>query len=128
MISITQALQEELVKDNSLMQKLDPKFVLVGSTQEGSRIGVGNEMDLSMHFIGWGKPFKVCEDAFHLHKSEECPDLMSKYFDHGHFLFDLFMDTICRAIEEGLEAIFTSAQNPENLFRVLTNDEYFSKM
>ena len=59
MISITKSLQEKLSKHNSLMQYLDPKFVLVGSTQEGSRIGVGNEMDLSMHFMGWGTPFKA---------------------------------------------------------------------
>ena len=128
MISITNALQTKIVKDNRLMQNLDPKFVLVGSTQEGSRIGIGNEMDLSMHFVGWGTPFMVCNDAFHLHKSEGCPDWMSNYFDtQGRFKLDLFMNTVCRAVEEGLDTIFASGENPKNLFRVLTNDEYFSQ-
>ena len=75
-----------------------------------------------MHFMGWGTPFKVCEDAFHLHKSEECPDWMSKYFDdEGNFLLDLLMETICQEIEESIDAIFASAQKHKNMRNIYEN-------
>ena len=50
MISISKLLQKMLIVNSDLMKKLQPKFVLVGSAQEGTRIGIGNEIDMTMHF------------------------------------------------------------------------------
>ena len=73
MITMAQQLEASLWGGSELMQNLQPRLVLVGSTQEGSRLGIGNEIDLTMHFKGWKKPFKIKDDAFHLRKADKCP-------------------------------------------------------
>ena len=45
---------------------------MVGSVAEGTRIGLGNELDLTLTFAAWTEdaiPFAVRDDdAFHLYK------------------------------------------------------------
>ena len=74
-------MEEQLVKSSDLMKSLNPRFSLVGSTQESSRIGVGNEVDVTMKFMAWeaNSPFQITNDAFHLQKSDMCPKWMDKY-------------------------------------------------
>ena len=108
------------------MQNLQPEFVLVGSIQEGSRLGIGNEIDLTIHFKGWKQPFVIHDDAFHLKKAKTCPEWMDSYFDHkDQFLFSLFMENICQAIDDSLNMIFTEKRNPQKLLQVKTNEDYF---
>ena len=125
MVIITQLLENCLLENSTLMKHLQPKLVLVGSTQEGSRIGIGNEIDLTVHFEGWEKPFKISGDAFHLHKSESCPEWMNPYFDSDNqFLFDKFINDICQTIADSLDFIFAASLNPQRLTRVQTNEDY----
>lgn len=52
------------------MQKLKPSFTLVGSVPEHTRIGIANELDITIDFGGWiGEvPFKTTNDAYYLYR------------------------------------------------------------
>ena len=52
------------------MRKLEPSFTLVGSVPEHTRIGIANELDITIDFRGWigGVPFKTADDAYFLYK------------------------------------------------------------
>ena len=127
MLTISKLLEEKLVETNDLMKNLHPRLVLVGSTQEGARIGIGNEADLTVHFLGWEKcsPFKICDDAFHLYKSEMCPMWMDIYFN-SKYQFELvsFLHNFCEAISSCCDIIFKEHLNPSNLVRIQSNTEY----
>ena len=72
-----------MLETSELLKNLKLRFVLVGSTPEGTRVGIGNEVDLTLHFKAWEDfpPFKICDEAFYLYKSEMCPKWMDKYFN-----------------------------------------------
>ena len=53
LLRMAQQLEKELPRVNQIMAFLKPKFTLVGSAAEGTRIGLGNEIDLTMRFQGW---------------------------------------------------------------------------
>ena len=62
---------------------LCPEFNVVGSAAEGTRIGLGNEVDLTLTFAKWktgAAPFAVRDDdAFHLYK-------VGIWWEQGHCL------------------------------------------
>ncbi len=55
-----------------VMRTLAPRFTLTGSIEERTRIGLANEVDVSLEFDGWRKdrpPFEVrTGDPFHLYR------------------------------------------------------------
>ena len=127
MITISKLLEDMLTKNNDLMQKLEPKLVLVGSAQEGTRIGIGNEIDLSLHFMAWEKcqPFMILGDALHLRKSERCPEWMDPFIDKDdNFTLNTFTYEVCKAVDDALATIFSHRLNPPRLVRAISNDEY----
>lgn len=129
MISISKLLEDQLFISSNLMGKLKPRFVLVGSTQEGSRIGIGNEVDLTIHFLAWKQcpPFKIIQDAFHLYKTDTCPQWMDTYFDDSNkFVLEAFICRLCQDVEQALDIIYSSKQNPKRLSRQQTNEDYIT--
>ena len=131
LISISSLLGKQLSESNDLMKSLKPRFTLVGSTQEGSRIGIGNEIDVTMHFQAWEEnpPFEISGDAFHLHKSDACPRWMDVYFDSkGQFIVDTFSINVCQAVSTCLDVIFEQNQNPIKLTRFQKNEDYLNNV
>ena len=129
MISISKQLECMLLEESQLMKNLKPKFVLVGSSQEGTRIGIGNEIDMTMHFTAWeaedSLPFEIRDDAFHLHKSQECPEWMVPYFDADcQFNLGKFSQDVCHAVDSSIDIIYKEDRNPARLVRAISNNEY----
>ena len=56
----------------------EPKFKLVGSMAEGTRIGLANELDIGLSFkaLVEGIPFEVKTDPFSLKKAATSPNIM----------------------------------------------------
>ena len=52
LINFCQQLEKALPKSSDLMSNLKPKFSIVGSVAEGTRLGLANELDLTMSFDG----------------------------------------------------------------------------
>ena len=55
---------------SELMRRLKPSFTLVGSVPENTRIGIANELDITIDFQGWNGevPFKTTKDAYYLYR------------------------------------------------------------
>ena len=72
LVRLAQDLQSELNAERSPLSRLKPRLIVVGSVAEGTRIGLGNELDLTLTFRSWrgeAIPFAVRDDdAFHLYK------------------------------------------------------------
>ena len=128
MISFAKLLQTLLIEKSDFMRYLKPKFVLVGSAQEGTRIGIGNEIDMTMQFTSWEDcpPFEIAlRDAFHLYKSQNCPKWMEIYFNRdGRFNLDKFTYDVCQSVDNCINIIFTEKQSPHRLKRVISNSAF----
>ncbi len=103
----------------------------MGSVAEDTRIGFGNELDLTMDMDAWRgsrPPFRVRDgDPFHLWATDNLPDWMAPYCDaSGRFELKLFIQELLTEIEAAVEKIFESGRNPVRLRRVTTNAEYGS--
>ena len=104
LVRLAKLLESELAIASSTMALLRPRFVLVGSVAEGTRIGLGNELDLTVTFDGWDgdrPPFKVDPgDPFHLRATESPPDWMGPFFDaDGRFHFNKFLAEFLGALQ-----------------------------
>ena len=68
LVSFVKGLEYHLRKSSDLMKLLQPKFTLVGSIPEGTRIGIGNELDITIDFEGWkgNPPLMAGVDPTHL--------------------------------------------------------------
>jgi hypothetical protein len=111
------------------MEKFLPTFTLIGSVAEGTRIGIANELDLTVEFEGFEKPpFQVLDgDPFHLTATGNVPEWMNKYFDKScKFMYHQFMLDFLDAVHACIEKIFKIGKNPINLKRGTTNLEYVS--
>ena len=127
MITLSKLLERKLLESGELMKNLQPRLVLVGSTQEGTRVGLGNEIDLTMNFKAWEKcpPFKICNDAFHLYKSDTCPKWMDIYFSSEYqFELESFIYDICQAVRTTIAIIYSKKLNPSRLAQVMSNEAY----
>ena len=105
---------------------LRPAFTLVGSVAEGTKVGLGNELDIMVDFRGWSESDPLFtinpEDPFHLYASETCPAWMSPYFDGmGRFNQQKFKTHFIRAIDRAVRAIFRSGLNPPCLGECIPN-------
>jgi hypothetical protein len=118
---------DEEFKNNPFMILLNPVLTLMGSVMEGTRIGIGNEADFMMTFLGFKEPpFKVNEnDPFHLIASDNVPDWMETYFDQDQqFILHKFMKDLLNAVSSCIDKIFQYELNPPSLFRKTSNDEF----
>lgn len=91
LISFLQRVETKLRCSQSVFRMLQPRFTLMGSVPEGTRLGIANEMDIMIEFEGLaGTPFGLkLEDPYHLYFNDSL--WMRKYFDSkGHFLLDKF--------------------------------------
>jgi hypothetical protein len=60
LLTIAQILENKLRNYNALLKHLKPVFKLIGSAIEGTRVGYGNELDLTVEFEGFAMtPFQV---------------------------------------------------------------------
>ena len=124
LINFCQSLEVELSKSSDLMSYLKPKFSIVGSIAEGTRLGLANELDLTMSFEGWPDgTFCVRDNPYFLRKTEKTPQWMDPYFDSsGCFLFNNFKYDLLKAIEQASSKI----KLPPNL-KVVTKNKDFQK-
>ena len=126
LVNLAKDLELEMAVATSTMALLRPRFVLVGSVAEGTRIGLGNELDLTVTFDGWDDerpPFKVDpKDPFHLKAADHTPDWMWPFFDsEGRFHLNKFLADFLGAIDSSVAVIFDSKRCP--LRRVTRNEE-----
>ena len=72
LLSFAKDLEVALGNASAMMWQLKPKFILVGSVSEGTRIGLGNELDITIEFEGWNNspPLVAGIDAVHLHRED----------------------------------------------------------
>ena len=70
LVTFSKALEVYLVNTTETMQLLKPKFTLVGSIPEGTRIGIGNELDITIDFEGWkdNPPLMTSGDSVYLYR------------------------------------------------------------
>ena len=122
MIKFCQQLEKAMLKSSALMRNLKPKFSIVGSVAEGTRLGLANELDLTMSFDGWPDgTFCVKDDPYFLRKTEKMPPWMAPYFDSsGCFLFNNFKYDLLKDIEKAAMKI----KLPPNLKVVTTNKDF----
>ena len=71
LLFLLQILEVKLAEVSAVMKFLKPRFTVVGSVAEGTRIGVGSEVDVCLSFLKWTKepPFKVEGDPFSLKRN-----------------------------------------------------------
>jgi hypothetical protein len=122
-------LQAGLRSFNSTMRALKPSFTLIGSAAEGTRIAIGNELDLTVEFEGFEEPsFQVVDgDPFHLSATGNVPEWIKKYFGKkGKFIYHQFTSDFLDATHSCIENIFGKLPNPINLLRGTTNLEFAS--
>jgi hypothetical protein len=122
----TMTLSEEF-KNDPFMMLLNPVLTLMGSVMEGTRIGIGNEVDFMISFSGFeDPPFKVDEDnPFNLKASLNVPDWMKTYFDQDQqFILHKFMKDLLNAISSCIDKVFQYKMNPPSLFRKTSNEQF----
>ena len=104
------------------MGKLKPKFTLVGSIAEGTRLGLANELDLSVKFYGWPEgTFRIQDNIFNLKRTENTPEWMKDFFDSSsYFRLNQFKYQFLKAIEKALEQV----EIPSRLRLVTTNEDF----
>ncbi len=91
---------------------------------EGTRVGLGNELDILVSFEHFEKcPFSlIANDPFHISANSAETSLLSEVLDsNGRLNLDAFMETFFSTIELVLDEIFSSKRNPSCLSRVTTN-------
>ena len=129
LLSFMKEVERELRGSSELMCELKPSMTLVGSAAEGTRVGIGNELDITLSFNHWKERpiFRVGEDPFHLLGTDNVAGFMMGYFDEERrFRYDRFMRHILEKVESSVSAVFDRRRNPEKLVRVTTNEAFDS--
>ena len=124
MVTIVQLVYNKLIPSDSspseLLQALKPKMTVVGSVAEGTRLVLGNEMDLLMEFPELKGAFEIRnDDPFHLYcTSKTSPFLRHSFFNSKEeFLFHKFKAAFLMELDKALEDIFEQGRNPPRLRR-----------
>ena len=119
MTNIVQLTYNKLVTSPSrLLQALKPKITLVGSVAEGTRMIIGNEMDLLIEFPELKEGFEVrYEDPFHLYSTSNTPAYFKQnFFNHKEeFQFHKFKEEFLMALDKVVEEIYVQGENPTRL-------------
>ena len=113
LVIFVQMLQENL--NIGPLRDFIPFFELVGSMAEGTRIGLANELDLSLKMRSWinNVPFKVNNDPFSLKKAPTCPAFMEVFFTKNDFQFHKFIHFLLNAVEKAITKIFEGENHPQ---------------
>ena len=122
LISLAKTIETDLQR--GFLKDLQPKFQLVGSMAEGTRICLANELDLGLIFHKWKShtPFRVDGDPFSLKKANTSPPAMEAYFDGGgKFQFHKFVHFILHGVERTISDIFGQGRHPPSIRRITTN-------
>ena len=87
MVKIVQLVYDKLMPSDSspskLLQALKPKMTVVGSVAEGTRLVLGNEMDLLMEFPELKGAFEIRnDDPFHLYSTSKTPSFLKQSKDY----------------------------------------------
>ena len=115
--------EDKLQTHSPLLQKLKPIFILMGSVPEGTRIGVGNEMDICVRFQGLPPLHVNEEDPFHVYKPERLPLWMTSFFDtNGQFLLGIFKLELLQAVDSIMPEVFSEV--PTRLKPYKLNSKY----
>ena len=127
LVSLCKSLEATLSTTSELMAKLRPKFTLVGSVSEGTRLGLANELDLTVKFHGWPEGcFGVDGGPFALKRTEATPDWMSDYLDSsGFFLYNKFKYDFLKAVEMALSEVEMPESDTSDHLRLVTTNEEF---
>ena len=117
LLLLAQKLEHDLGRSSPMMQFLRPSFTLVGSVAEGTRIGLGSELDLTVRFLGLEDvPFKFrVDDPFHLYEGGESPECLSWYFEDSKFQLHRFKQDVLDLVDSSLMSIFDRGDNPPRL-------------
>ena len=127
LVCLSKSLEATLPTTSELMAKLRPKFTLVGSVSEGTRLGLANELDLTVKFHGWPEGcFCVEGGPFDLKKTEATPEWMADHLDSaGCFLYNKFKYDFLKAVEKALgEVEMPGTETSDRLRLVTTNEEF----
>ena len=127
LVSLCKSLEATLSTTSELMAKLRPKFSLVGSVSEGTRLGLANELDLTVNFHGWPEGCFCVEDGpFALTKTEATPEWMADHLDSaGCFLYNKFKHDFLKAVEKAWgELEMPGSETSDRLRLVTTNEEF----
>ena len=120
-----QKVEENLQNFNSLFEKLKPRFTLMGSIAEGTRMCISNEMDICMEFEGLeDSPFFIkLGDPYHLYITDSFPDWMRVYFDaNDRFLMQTFKLELLKAVNKAISDVLQD--NPTQLYAYTRNSDY----
>ncbi len=95
-----------------LRERLRPTFTLIGSVTEGTKICLGNELDIVVSFEEWKSrpPFRIHpNDPFHLRPSDACPTwLRGRYFDDTEqFELSLFKADFLESVHAAVQVVFS---------------------
>ena len=107
MVTFVTLLQVELKQGK--LKDFIPFFELVGSMEEGTRIGLANELDLALKFQAFVDqvPLKVDrKDPFSLKKATSSLAILEDFFIGNVFQFHKFLNFLLEAVEEAVENIF----------------------
>ena len=120
LLHTAQLLEKELMSSSPMMRAMKPKFVLTGSVAEGTRIGLGNEIDITLRFEGWKTgskaPFAfVGSEPFFLHRGQNVPKWLEWYFIKGRFQLERFKQDLLDLVDSALGKLFQSGCNPPRL-------------
>ena len=116
LLHMAQLLEKQLRISCPMMQALKPKFMLTGSAAEGTRIGLGNELDMTLRFDGMDALFKFDEvDPFYLKKGHGIPRWMDWYFVKGRFQLKRFKQDLLDLVDSAMATIFLKGSNPPRL-------------
>jgi hypothetical protein len=130
LLKFAKTLEAKLNHRNALMKQLKPTFTLIGSVAEGTRIGLGNELDLTVEFEGMDEEsFQIVEsDPYHLTAAENVPAWMKKYVnDNEKFVHPAFMCDFLEAVDYCTNTIFLDLKNPLKLKRGTSNYAFNSQ-
>ena len=117
--------EEGLQCFSTLLKKLKPRFTLMGSVAEGTRLSIANEMDICMEFEGLKRsPFKInLEDPYHIYKTDTFPDWMQDYFDsNGRLVLQKFKLQLLEAVDSVAGEVLND--NPTRLQAYTPNKKY----
>ena len=124
LLDLASTLERDL--QSGTLSGFGPKFKLVGSMAEGTRIGLANELDIGLTFeaLKESVPFEVRRDPFSLKEATTSPDIMRDYFAKSHFQLHLFKHDLLVAVSASIKRIYDEGRNPLNLTRVTKNEDW----
>ena len=120
MTTAIQEVQKDLVSSASgIVRLLSPKMTLVGSVAEGTRLILGNEMDVLMEFPNIPEAFEIRnDDPFHVYCTEKTPPELRRFFNEKEqFQLHRFKEEFLTVLDNVIEEIYKEGRNPSRLKR-----------